>query len=226
MSENKWYLGSFNKAKNYKDSDLLKNDWGFFYDKTIYERVSKEIKAILGEKKKYTGKEAFRYFQHKYAAYPIDIRYYYNYMNTRGIDFGLFDKFTVSTDDDIESLNDLCGSHFTYIGRENNEEKERTLTFVIDITGNPFLREQYPQFDVWEEEEIQKTRRIYDIGKDEESGWWIMIDGVKMPWAFGSNIIVAIGSLDGKSINSMKVLLGAGDLPEVEYALEFFRRHS
>ena len=121
MSENKWYLGSFNKAKNYKDSDLLKNDWGFFYDKTIYERVSKEIKTILGEKKKYTGKEAFRYFQRKYAAYPIDIRYYYNYMDTRGIDFNLFDKFTVSKDDDIESLNDLCGSHFTYIGRDNNE---------------------------------------------------------------------------------------------------------
>lgn len=39
------------------------------------------------------------------------------------------------------------------------------------------------------------------------------------------NIIIAIGSLDGVNINSMKVLLSPG-FAEVEYALEFFRRHS
>lgn len=39
------------------------------------------------------------------------------------------------------------------------------------------------------------------------------------------NIIIAIGSHDGVNINSMKVLLSP-EFAEVEYALEFFRRHS
>lgn len=39
------------------------------------------------------------------------------------------------------------------------------------------------------------------------------------------NIILVIGSFDGTNINSMKVLLGEELLKEVEYSLEFFRRH-
>ena len=39
------------------------------------------------------------------------------------------------------------------------------------------------------------------------------------------NLILVIGSFDGAEINSMKVLLNP-NIPEIEYALEFFRLHS
>ena len=40
-----------------------------------------------------------------------------------------------------------------------------------------------------------------------------------------SNLILIIGSFDDETINSMKVILEP-NLPEIEYALEFFRLHS
>ena len=39
------------------------------------------------------------------------------------------------------------------------------------------------------------------------------------------NLILVIGSFDAMTINSMKVLLRP-NIPEIEYALEFFRQHS
>ncbi len=39
------------------------------------------------------------------------------------------------------------------------------------------------------------------------------------------NLILVIGTLDGTMINSMKVLLHP-NIPEIEYALDFFRQHS
>ena len=39
------------------------------------------------------------------------------------------------------------------------------------------------------------------------------------------NLILVIGTFDGAKINSMKVLLSPG-IPEIEYALDFFRQHS
>ncbi len=39
------------------------------------------------------------------------------------------------------------------------------------------------------------------------------------------NLILVIGTFDGVTINSMKTLLSP-NVPEIEYALEFFRQHS
>lgn len=60
---------------------------------------------------------------------------------------------------------------------------------------------------------------------------FVDVDGSKrsaagrMTGRYLDNIIVAIGSFDDLNINSMKVLLGDSCQP-IEYALEFFRRHS
>ncbi len=39
------------------------------------------------------------------------------------------------------------------------------------------------------------------------------------------NLILVIGTFDGVTINSMKVILSP-NIPEIEYSLEFFRQHS
>ena len=110
------FLGSFNKAYNHRDCEYLKSECGIEYDfdAELYNKVEKEIKTVLGDKGKYTGKEAFLFFQQKYSAVAIDLRYYYNYLDSMDIGFGLFDAFTVSNTEDIESLSEACGQFYPY----------------------------------------------------------------------------------------------------------------
>lgn len=64
---------------------------------------------VLGNCKTYSVQDVFHYFQSQYAAYPIDIRYYYNYVNTSVIKCDAFSRFTISKDSDIDALSEPCG---------------------------------------------------------------------------------------------------------------------
>ena len=222
------FLGSFNKAYNHRDCEYLKSECGIEYDfdAELYNKVEKEIKTVLGDKGKYTGKEAFLFFQQKYSAVAIDLRYYYNYLESMDIGFGLFDAFTVSNTEDIESLSEACGQFYPYLQNvENEKEKEQCLTFVIDITGNPFLRKEYPQIIEFEQKNLQRAKRHGNVCK-EKGGYCLYQDGRKVNVVINKNIIITMGSLDGVSINSIKIVSGQGVFPEIDYMLEFFRRYS
>ena len=62
----------------------------------------------------------------------------------------------------------------------------------------------------------------------DESALTMVIDRAVLSEALGmdlkENLILVVGSSDGTSVDSMKVLLTPG-IPEIEYALEFFRLH-
>lgn len=94
----KYFFGSFNKAHNHRDSDYLKKecDLDYYFDEKIYNEIADNIRMVLGNCKTYSVQDVFHYFQSQYAAYPIDIRYYYNYVNTSVIKCDAFSRFTIS----------------------------------------------------------------------------------------------------------------------------------
>ena len=93
----KYFFGSFNKAHNHRDSDYLKKecDLDYYFDEKIYNEIADNIRMVLGNCKTYSVQDVFHYFQSQYAAYPIDIRYYYNYVNTSVIKCDAFSRFTI-----------------------------------------------------------------------------------------------------------------------------------
>lgn len=224
----KYFFGSFNKAHNHRDCEYLKNECGMDYcfDEKFYNEIACQIKNILGHCKVYSVQDAFHYFQSQYAAYPIDIRYYYYYIDTSKITGDSFKRFTISKDSDIDALSEPCGAFYSYVISENGKNdsrQEKTLFLVIDIIGNCFLRERYPEIRTNEENVIQT---IKGVQKDEKGEIWLNCGNKKISCVINKNIIIAIGSFDGVHINSMKILSGEKVLPKIDYELEFFRRYS
>ena len=219
------FCGSFNKKHNHRDCEYLKNEYGidYFFDEELFKKVERQIKTVLGDNSVYSVSEAFCFFQTVFSSYPIDIRQYYNYVDTSLIKAGQLDGYTISKNTDIETLADDCGFFYSYIGEKNQEQN---LTFVIDIVGNIHLREQYPQIIETEQNKI-KTMEYYGRVCNENGNWFLCTEKSKEYLAgIKQNIIIAIGSIDGIAINSMKILSGSGILPKIEYILEFFRRNS
>ena len=161
----------------------------------------------------------------QYAAYPIDIRYYYNYLDTSAIKCDAFRRFTISKDSDIDALSEPCGIFYSYVIDKNKKDsrQEKTLLFVIDIIGNRFLRERYPEIEINEEKAIQS---VTTFRKDEKGDSWLLCGNEEINCVINENIIIAIGSFDGVHINSIKILSGERILPKIDYVLEFFRRYS
>ena len=223
----KYFFGSFNKARNHRDSDYLKKecDLDYYFDETFYNEIVDDIKKVLGNCETYSAQDAFRYFQSQYAAYPIDIRYYYNYVDTSAIKCDAFSRFTISKDSDIDALSEPCGVFYSYVKDDNKKDlqREKTLIFVIDVIGNRFLRERYPEIDINEEKAI---RSITAFRKDEKNNNRLLCGNEEIDCVITENIIIAIGSFDGIRINSMKILSGEKILPKIDYVLEFFRRYS
>ena len=223
----KYFFGSFNKARNHRDSDYLKKecDLDYYFDEKIYNEIVGHIRKVLGDCETYSVQDAFRYFQSQYAAYPIDIRYYYNYVDSSAIKCDAFSKFTISKDSDIDALSEPCGFFYSYVKDDSKKDlqQEKTLIFVIDIIGNRFLRERYPEIEINEEKIIQSTTAFR---KDEKGNGLLLCGNKEIDCVINKNIIIAIGSFDGVCINSMKILSGERILPKIDYVLEFFRRYS
>ena len=224
----KYFFGSFNKAHNHRDSDYLKKecDLDYYFDEKIYNEIADNIRMVLGNCKTYSVQDVFHYFQSQYAAYPIDIRYYYNYVNTSVIKCDAFSRFTISKDSDIDALSEPCGIFYSYVIKDDNKknlQQEKTLVFVIDVIGNRFLRERYPEIEINEEKAIQS---VTTFRKDEKGDSWLLCGNEEINCVINENIIIAIGSFDGVHINSIKILSGERILPKIDYVLEFFRRYS
>ena len=79
----------------------------------------------------------------------------------------------------------------------------------------------------------EDSGRFFEYLKDgnytDESALTLVVDNCSIREMMGTNsrdnLILVIGTFDGVTINSMKVILNP-NIPEIEYALEFFRQHS
>ncbi|MCM1438616.1 MAG: hypothetical protein NC131_05325 [Roseburia sp.] len=225
-------FSAFNKKTGYYEKDFLKNydAWNgrYKFNEDIFKKVSADITNVLGDKKMYTGQEAYYYFHKRYFAFPIDYRQIYNYANVENVNFGTFDEFAIEDDGELDKFYCEVKNYFNYL-RDGKLSDEKTITAVIDIT-NEVIKERFPE--VKEYFDNKEKRLIDEYGSFErfyngKRGYFCKnADGKIIPRCEGySNIIIVIGSFDGKTINSMNVLQGDGFIEELGYAVEFFRRH-
>ncbi len=216
------FIGSFNKIKNHRDCEYCKDEYGmeYHFDHEAYKKVSLQIKTLLGNKEKYTGQEAFRFFQKQFAAFPIDIHRYFDYIGITSVGMDSFVKYNRLKDSDFLDLEGF-EQFYSFLGG-----KEKNLVFVIDTVNNTFLQDKYPEIEEFKKKQINRMQHYGRVVK-EIDGWWLYTnEGKTSIGGIERNIIIAIGSFDGTTINSMKTLSGSGQLADVEYALEFFRLHS
>ena len=223
----KYFFGSFNKRNNHRDCEYLKKELGidYYFDEKTYNEVAFLIRNTFKSDGIYSVQDAYRFLQSQYAAYPIDIRYYYNYIDTSVTKVDSFNSFTISKDSDIDVLSEPCGAFYSYIKKNDKKDspREQSLCLVIDVIGNSFLRERYPEIKEGEENAV---KIIKGLQKSEDGEYSLSCGNEKIRCVVNSNIIIAIGSFDGYHINSMKILSGEKILPKLDYVLEFFRRHS
>lgn len=130
------------------------------------------------------------------------------------------ERYAIKCDNDIEGLNKGVGygGEYCYIADlDGNPSFEKSITLVIPTSHNKELWIRYPEY-------LEKIKnRSEECNRDfEQRGEFARIS----PLSAAQNIIIVIGSFDAETINSMKVVLGDYELPDVEYALEYFRLHS
>lgn len=133
--------GCFNRKKKYcayKYSQKLGKQIEF--DEALYNKVSKEIVDILGDKKKYTIMDAVNFFKTKYQAFQIPWNYLLKYEDTS---INYLDLSPAALGDDEVRP-------FEY----NRTDKEKNITLVIDTVYNTSLRERYP--DILRTEVVRK----------------------------------------------------------------------
>ncbi len=212
----KKYKGSFNKRENLIESKYLE-ELGFDYefDEKIYAQVEKDIIAVLGKKEKYLGIDACRYFRERYFAYPIDITRFYDYMSTDN--FAFSDGRKVQEDSEIFSLTDELGKKYHYIS--DVPEREDNITMVIETSCNKALFKKFPEIEKNYKECIER----FKLKKDKKGNYY---DECGALCRLYGNIILTIGTIDGKSINSIKILYGEDTIKELDYVLCYFREHS
>ena len=218
------FYSSFNKQKNLVEWQQLNKDYGYKYkpNKKILERVTKQIQAVLEVKEQYSVRDAVKFYRFCYYAYPIRLTDFYDHM---GVEYtchteSLRMKHGVKQDNDIEALNKgvQYGSEYCYIADlEGNPSQEKSVTLVIPTSYCSALWDKYPEY-------LEKVKALsieynMDLENRKEYAWI-------SPTSAARNIMVVIGSLDGETINSMKIVLGEHEIPDVDYSLEFFRLHS
>ena len=126
------FYGSFNRAKNYIESKFLSEKTGedCMKDEQKFARCAEEINFYLGKRDEYSVYDAYAYFHRRFGAYPIDMRRFYNYVDTNNACiFG--EDFTISEDEDIQILSSAGGENFDYL-KEGKFTDERNITLVID----------------------------------------------------------------------------------------------
>ncbi len=211
------FIGNFNKSSNLIESKLM-GEFGFTleFDEKIYAKVEKDIIATLGKKEKYLGIDAYRYFRERYLAFPIELTRFYDFIDTTDMVFTSGAKIVKDTD--IDALCDETGAYYHYI--TDVPQKEKNITLVVETSCNKALFEKFPEIENSYNEIIEK----HNLKKNSQ-GDCVDTNGT----FFGGlyiNTILVIGSHDGTTINSMKILCGSGIINEIDYVLEFFRRNS
>lgn len=225
-------FSGFNKKTGYYEKDFLctKKAWDGRYKfiEDTYKKVADDIKSVLGDKKVYSGQEAYFYFHKRYFAFPIDYRFIGNYANIEYVNFGAYDECEIEDDGALEKFSGDVGKFFAYL-KDGKHTEEKTITAVIDLS-NDALRERFPKIREYYERYETHLREKYGSFERLYNGYWGYfikdIDGrIKRPGGNVCNIILVIGSFDGRTINSMNVLTEDGFIEELGYAVEFFRRH-
>lgn len=227
-------FSGFNKKTGYLEKDFLKvkDAWKgrFKFDEDIYKKVAIDIRSVLGDKKVYSGQEAYFYFHKRYFAFPIDYRYIRNYTNIEYVNFDKFEKFSVDDDGDLEKFSGSVGKFYSYL-KNGQLTGEKNITAVIDLS-NDALRQCFPKIKDYYDKYEANLRECYGSFERLYNGFWGYFikdprDGkMRRPGGDLDNVIIVIGSLDGNTINSMNVLTTDGFIEEIGYAVEFFRRNS
>lgn len=219
-----YFFGSFNKQKGLVEWQQLNKDYGYEYevDAVIFNRVSKQIVAVLDEKERYTVQDAVRFFREYFYAYPIRLIDFFDHMDAEYTCFTEKERerYAVKRDNDLDGLNKGVGygGQYCYIADlDGNPSLEKSITLVIPTSYNKELWNRYPEYLEKIKNRSEEYNKVF-----ERQGEFSRIS----PLSGAQNIIIVIGSFDGTTINSMKVVLGDYELPEVEYAFEFFRLHS
>ncbi len=133
------FSGEFIKHKNYTASEnLLYNGYDIKFCDSLYKKVSREIKKVLGEKEKYSVKDAVFYFQKKYQAYRVPWEYAFWYEDA---------SFDVLYDASGERSPDSMNP-FDY----SKTSGEQNITLVVDTVYNKNLRKKYPDIGNLEKE--------------------------------------------------------------------------
>ncbi len=218
------FVGSFNKQKELVEWQQLNSDYGYEYevDQSIFGKVAEEVTSVLPRKDNYTVQDAIGFFREYYHAYPIRLADFYDHMGAEYVcqTESARGKYALKRDNDIDGLNIGVGygGQYCYIADlDGNPSTERSVTLVVPMACDKNLWERYPDYL----EKIKKASVEYnkDLERRKEFSRISELSAAQ-------NIIVVVGSFDGTTINSMKVILGETQLPELEYALEFFRTHS
>lgn len=219
-----YFFGSFNKQKNLVEWQQLNKDYGYEYevDTKILDQVSRQIISVIGKKEKYTLHDAERFFREHYYAYPIRLSDFYDHMSTGYTCFTEKERerYAIKCDNDIDGLNKGVGygGQYCYIADiDGNASQEKSVTLVIPISYSKELWSRYPEYL----KKIKIRSEEYNRFNEQER----RISEIS-PLSAAQNIIIVIGSFDGSTINSMKVVLDDYKLPEIEYVLEYFRLHS
>lgn len=222
------FIGAFNKKNKFRESEFLREKYGIEYcfDVGLFNRAVEDVTAILGVKDTYSVQDAYKFFHEFYHAYQIDYRAYYNYCNTDKVCLPDFGKPTILNDCDIEILSEETGKYFSYL-TSGEYLGEKPITLVIDI-NNKALRNRFPEINEIERQIRNAVKKSFDTvrTKDDAFAYYDKYSDYEIETGdIMNNTIIVIGSFDGKTINSMKVLLSSG-IEEIEYILEFFRQHT
>lgn len=226
-------FSGFNKKTGYYEKDFLQDkeawQWQCNFNEDIYNKVAFDITSVLGDKETYSGQEAYFYFHKRYFAFPIDYRLIKNYANVEYVNFGAYDEYGIDDDGALDKFMGAVGDYYSYF-KDGKLTDEKTITAVIDIS-NEVIRERFPEIKEYFDKKEKYLKEEYGSFERLHNGIWGYfckdIDGNIIPRCGGwSNVIIVIGSFDGKTINSMNVIQEDGFIKELGYAVEFFRRHS
>ena len=221
------YIGSFIKNPDFRDCVYRKEELDIHYklDKKIYMKVQKDLYKVLGKREKYNALDAIHYFQSRYQAETMDLK---NFFQKR-------DKNLL-----IPSYNFLkdiliCLFPYNYIYQKEldglNSEAvsfEKTTVIVINIIKNLNLKKEGSKI-IKHEKNLLKTILKMDILNESknEDEFLSMQDSLKKNFVnIYKNIVITISYRNDWTINSMKVVIGELLIPNIEYALEFFRKRS
>ena len=244
------FFGGFSKncfTPKEKEADVIwemrkkfQKDRASLFDEDKYEKAKKEVIGILGEKETYSPFDAARFFMRKYRCIQIPICYERYYRCSVTIGLARFAPFGYRNSS-FYGL-DEYGSYSFFEG-PGHEEETKVIALLVDYYNNESLSERYPKVKAARDyippfiigTEVSLKVQYFDCEKErkrrEKELFCFFNKDYSKPIRKREDLpplqndIIAIGSKDGKTIESIVNLHGSWLIEDIEYEIWYFRNH-